>query len=89
MAFLRSITKCGCKDKQMITKGQLNKQLLETVLGKDDKFISEEEKQDIAAKFKELDVKAEELSYEDWNYILSAIKDRNTRNITIMIAKQM
>ena len=76
-------------DKQMITKGQLNKQLLETVLGKDNKFISEEEKQDIAAKFKELDVKAEELSYEDWNYILSAIKDRNTRNITIMIAKQM
>ncbi|MCI6075039.1 MAG: hypothetical protein SO096_03470 [Prevotella sp.] len=73
----------------MITKGQLNKQLLETVLGKDNKFISEEEKQDIAAKFKELDVKAEELSYEDWNYILSAIKDRNTRNITIMIAKQM
>ena len=72
----------------MITKGQLNKQLLETVLGKDNKFISEEEKQDIAAKFKELDVKAEELSYEDWNYILSAIKDRNTRNITIMIAKQ-
>ncbi|MGN0215695.1 MAG: hypothetical protein ACI4BG_04030 [Prevotella sp.] len=73
----------------MITKGQLNKQLLETVLGKDNKFISEEEKQDIIAKFKELDVKAEELSYEDWNYILSAIKDRNTRNITIMIAKQM
>ena len=73
----------------MITKGQLNKQLMETVLGKDNKFISEEEKQDIAAKFKELDVKAEELSYEDWNYILSAIKDRNTRNITIMIAKQM
>ncbi len=73
----------------MITKGQLNKQLLETVLGRDNKFISEEEKQDIAAKFKELDVKAEELSYEDWNYILSAIKDRNTRNITIMIAKQM
>ncbi|MDD7706248.1 MAG: hypothetical protein PUJ13_07630 [Bacteroidales bacterium] len=73
----------------MITKGQLNKQLLETVLGKDNKFISEEEKQDIAAKFKELDVKAEELSYEDWNYILSAIKDRNTRNITIMFAKQM
>ena len=73
----------------MITKGQLNKQLLETVLGKDNKFISEEEKQDIAAKFKELDVKAEELSYEDWNYILSAIKDRNTRNITIMIAEQM
>ena len=73
----------------MITKGQLNKQLLDTVLGKDNKFISEEEKQDIAAKFKELDVKAEELSYEDWNYILSAIKDRNTRNITIMIAKQM
>ena len=73
----------------MITKGQVNKQLLETVLGKDNKFISEEEKQDIAAKFKELDVKAEELSYEDWNYILSAIKDRNTRNITIMIAKQM
>ena len=72
----------------MITKGQLNKQLLETVLGKDNKFISEEEKQDIAAKFKELDVKAEELSYEDWNHILSAIKDRNTRNITIMIAKQ-
>ena len=61
----------------MITKGQLNKQLMETVLGKDNKFISEEEKQDIAAKFKELDVKAEELSYEDWNYILSAIKDRN------------
>ena len=49
----------------MITKGQLNKQLLETVLGKDNKFISEEEKQDIAAKFNELDVKAEELSYED------------------------
>lgn len=73
----------------MITKGQLNKQLLETVLGRDNKFISEEEKQDIAAKFNELDVKAEELSYEDWNYILSAIKDRNTRNITIMIAKQM
>lgn len=73
----------------MITKGQLNKQLLETVLGKDNKFISEEEKQDIAAKFKELDVKAEELSYEDWNYIQSAIKDRNTRNITIMFAKQM
>ena len=73
----------------MITKGQLNKQLLETVLGKDNTFISEEEKQDIAAKFKELDVKAEELSYEDWNYILSAIKDRNTRNITIMFAKQM
>lgn len=73
----------------MITKGQLNKQLLETVLGRDNKFISEEEKQDIAAKFKELNVKAEELSYEDWNYILSAIKDRNTRNITIMIAKQM
>lgn len=73
----------------MITKGQLNKQLLETVLGKDNKFISEEEKQDIAAKFKELDVKAEELSYEDWNYILSAMKDRNTRNITIMFAKQM
>ena len=73
----------------MITKGQLNKQLLETVLGKDNKFISEEEKQNIAAKFKELNVKAEELSYEDWNYILSAIKDRNTRNITIMFAKQM
>ena len=73
----------------MLTKGQLNKQLLEAGLGKDNKFIYEEEKQDIAAKFKELDVKAEELSYEDWNYILSAIKDRNTRNITIMIAKQM
>ena len=73
----------------MITKGQLNKQLLETVLGKDNKFISEEEKQNISAKFKELNVKAEELSYEDWNYILSAIKDRNTRNITIMFAKQM
>lgn len=72
-----------------ITKQMLNKQLLDTVLSKDYNFISDEEKQGISEKFKELDIKAEDLSYEDWNYILSAIKDRDNRNLTLMIAKRM
>lgn len=73
----------------MVTKGQINKQLFETVLSEDNKFISEDEKHEIAEKFKELDIKSENLTYEDWNYILSAIKDRDTRNLTIMMAKKM
>lgn len=73
----------------MTTKGQLNNQLLETVLSEGNKFVPEEEKHEIAEKFKELDVRTEDLTYEDWNYILSAIKDRDTRNLTIMIAKTM
>lgn len=73
----------------MVTKGQLNKQLMETVLSEDNTFIPEDEKHEIAEKFKELDVRAEDLTYEDWNYILSAIKDRDTRNLTIMMAKKM
>lgn len=75
--------------RQMVTKGQLNKQLMETVLSEDNTFIPEDEKHEIAEKFKELDVRAEDLTYEDWNYILSAIKDRDTRNLTIMMAKKM
>lgn len=63
--------------------------MLETVLSEDNKFVPEEEKHETAEKFKELDVRAEDLTYEDWNYILSAIKDRDTRNLTIMIAKKM
>ena len=73
----------------MTAKGQLNNQLLETVLSEGNKFVPEEEKHEIAEKFKELDVRTEDLTYEDWNYILSAIKDRDTRNLTIMIAKKM
>lgn len=57
-----------------VTKQQLNKQLFETVLDKNNNFISEEEKNGIKDKFNELGIDVGDLNYEDWNYILSAVK---------------
>lgn len=72
-----------------VTKQQLNKQLFETVLDKNNNFISEEEKNGIKDKFNELGIDVGDLNYEDWNYILSAVKDRDTSNITLTFAKNM
>jgi|GEM_PF-2446738 hypothetical protein len=71
------------------TRAEMLMHFYKTVVGEDNPFISSEERQAIIAKQKELDLTIEEMSYEDWNYILSAIKDVGTRSANISVLKSM